>query len=664
MVQPIPSRCWAWLLALGTFSSQLQAAEPAVKVSAVEPVASDFNPTPRLLKHWLPARFRVTLENRTSQAVRGSLAAEVHGHLDALYPLARQAIELAPNEKRTIALAWHSPGPVVFEGIPMGPASVPGAEGGLELRAAWLDSTGMFVDGRSTAFFIERNAKSCKTAATLAKSETVTSRQAFQLRYSGYLDSAEYEAAAVPDDFKLVSKSAKVMRWQKGTSPAGRLTWLARLDAVSAPEAAQLTLLKEHLRLSRAVLLDAQAAAEPKAHRLWFRADQQHFVFEVPRAGRDAVLILEFDRGQYVAPAPLGEIVAKAQKEFGPFPTMLQDRAGKPIGSATAWSEQRQQLQKIIRQTLGTPLATKPVQLDPILVSEETVPARAQLNGVSRSYVRRKVSIRVSAAERMNVWLLVPPGIGPFPAVLAQHQTVPEGKDEPVGLGGAHYQLNYGPFLASRGFVVIAADSYGAGERFPVGSAAYDTTRQEAKDPNWSLLGQRLHDHQRTLDYLLTLAFVDPKRIGAIGHSLGGESTAMLAALDDRVAVIVLSCPFTLMRTLPDAAGTYTTPGSSILSPSFRKLLEVPVGKRKLPFDFDDCMALWAPRPVFAHGVRDDLWPNAPQVAQAYPALRQVYQLHKAEERLYVTYTGQTHCFPEWIQRDAFDWLEYWLKRE
>jgi dienelactone hydrolase len=664
MLHSIPSRCCLLLLAIGACFSQLRAAEPAVKVIAVEPVATDFNPTPRLLKHWLPARFRVTLENRTIQAVRGSLAAEVHGHLDAIYPLARQAVELAPKEKRTIALAWHSPGPVVFEGMPMGPASAPGAAWGLELRAAWLDSAGKLIDQERTAFFIERDAKSCKTAATLAKSETLSARQAFQLRYSGYLDNSEFEAAAAPDDFKLVLKSAKVTRWQKGTSPAGCLTWLARLDAVSAPEAAQLTILKDHLRLTRAVLLDPPQVVEPKARRLWFRADQKQFTFQVPQTGRDAVLVLEFDRGHYVTPTPLTEMVAKAEKEFGPLPTMLKDRAGKPIGTATAWNEQRQPLQKTIRQSLGTALTTKSVPLDPMLVSEETVPAQAQLNGVSRSYVRRKVSIRVSATERMNVWLLVPPGIGPFPAVLAHHQTVPEGKDEPVGLGGAHYQLNYGPFLASRGFVVIAADSYGAGERLPPGATAYDTTRQEAQDPHWSMLGQRLHDHQRTLDYLLTLSFVDGKRIGALGHSLGGESTAMLAALDDRVAVIALSCPFTLLRTLPDAAGTYTTPGSSILSPSFRKLLQAPVGKRKLPFDFDDCMALWAPRPVFAHGVRDDLWPNAPQVAQAYQALRQVYQLHRADERLYVTYTGQTHCFPEWIQRDAFDWLEYWLKRD
>jgi dienelactone hydrolase len=263
----------------------------------------------------------------------------------------------------------------------------------------------------------------------------------------------------------------------------------------------------------------------------------------------------------------------------------------------------------------------------------------------------------------MNVWLLVPPGIGPFPAIVACHQTVAEGKDEPVGLGGHHYQLNYGPFLASRGFVVIAADSPGAGERLAPGDVPYDTSRMEARDPAWSMLGQRLHDHMRCIDYLQTLPFVDPARIGAIGHSLGGESTALLTAMDERIQAAVISCPFTLLRTLDNAADIYTAKGSMILPASFRKHLEVPVPRRRLPFDFDDCMALWPPRPVFFHGVKDDLWANAPQVAQALQAVEAVYRLHNAADRLAYHWSAQTHCFPEWVQRDAFDALDYWLKR-
>jgi dienelactone hydrolase len=353
---------------------------------------------------------------------------------------------------------------------------------------------------------------------------------------------------------------------------------------------------------------------------------------------------------------------ARGEKQFGKFRTLLADRAGKPISTPQQWAAHRRDLRQAVLQALGTPVQARPVPLEPRLVSEEVVPTQALINGLARSYTRRKASIQVSAGERMNVWLLIPPGIGPFPAVVANHQTVADGKDEPAGLGGAYYQLNYGQFLASRGFVVIAADSWGAGERLAPGSdRPYDTTARD-KEPHWSLLGRRLHDHRRAIDYLETLPFVDPGRIGAIGHSLGGESTAVLAALDERVHAAVLSCGFTLMRSLDNAADIYTARGNAILSMEFRKLLEVPVRERKLPFDFDDCMALWAPRPIFWHGVRDDLWPNAPQVAQALQALRPVYQLHGAADRLEVVYSAQAHCFPQWVQMDAFDWLDYWLK--
>src|SRR5262249_56809760 len=120
--------------------------------------------------------------------------------------------------------------------------------------------------------------------------------------------------------------------------------------------------------------------------------------------------------------------------------------------------------------------------------------------------------------------------------------------------------------------VVIAADGWGAVER--IGVRAWDTSPMEAKDPIWSLMGQRLHDHMRCIDYLQILPFVDRYRIAAIGHSLGGESTTLLTAMDDRVKVAVVSCPGTLMRSLDNAAELYTTNESMSLSPSFRSRLD------------------------------------------------------------------------------------------
>jgi dienelactone hydrolase len=639
----------------------LLAAAPAVRIVAVEPAATEFNPDARLLRRWHAARFQIKLENRTGQVQRGTVAAEVIGNLETVYGLPAQAVELNPNERKTITLTWQYPSSVTFEGMPLSPVALPGATWGHELRVAWLDAAGKTCDRGRTVFVVDPEGHSPKAIQDLARAAELSLQQAFTLRYSGYLDNPAFEAGAEAGDLRLTLSGRKLTALKRGTASSGGATLLAKLDAKNQPRTAHLTVKQGNLRLQRAWLLDS---GKPAAQRLWHRANQKESVFDVPPTHGDATLALEFDRGHYVAPVPLPEMVARGEKQFGKFHSLLEDRDGKGITTAEQWTAHRRRLRQEVRTALGTALEAKPVPLDPRLVSEEAVPAHLHVNGLARSYLRRKVSIRVSADERMNIWLLVPQGIGPFPAVVANHQTVSDGKDEPVGLGGAHYQLNFGPFLASRGFVVAAADSWGAGERLAPGSErAYDTSARDLKEPRWSLLGQRLHDHLRVVDYLETLPFVDRDRIGAIGHSLGGESTAVLAALDDRIRVAVLSCGFTLMRSLDNAADIYTAKGNAILSMEFRKLLEVPVRERKLPFDFDDCMALWAPRPIFWHGVQDDLWPNAPQVAQACQSLQQVYKLHGAGQRLEVVYSAQAHCFPDWVQADAFDWLEYWLKR-
>jgi len=239
-----------------------------------------------------------------------------------------------------------------------------------------------------------------------------------------------------------------------------------------------------------------------------------------------------------------------------------------------------------------------------------------------------------------------------------------EGKDEPVGLGGNVWQLDYGPQLASRGFVVAAADSVTFGERFdPLTDAPLDTSKFEANAPGWSLLASRLTDHMRTIDYLASLSFVAHDQFGVIGHSLGGESAAVLAAMDDRIKAAVISCGFALLRTMDTAGETYAAPGHAILPSSLRPFLDQPTRQRKLPFDFDDFMRLWVPRPVFYHEVANELpqFTSAPQTLQAAKMLREVYEFHHASERFYTVVSAQTHCFPHWVQADAFDWLAFWL---
>jgi hypothetical protein len=73
--------------------------------------------------------------------------------------------------------------------------------------------------------------------------------------------------------------------------------------------------------------------------------------------------------------------------------------------------------------------------------------------------------------------------------------------------------------LAKRGFAVISTD---------VG-------RHEVYEEGRTLMGERLWDLMRCIDYLEGLDVVDGERIGCAGLSLGGEMAMWLGAMDTRV---------------------------------------------------------------------------------------------------------------------------------
>src|SRR5205807_193368 len=51
-------------------------------------------------------------------------------------------------------------------------------------------------------------------------------------------------------------------------------------------------------------------------------------------------------------------------------------------------------------------------------------------------------------------------------------------------------------------------------------------------------------DNIRGLDLLESLPFVNKRKLGAIGHSLGGHNAIYTAVFDQRIRVIVSSCGF------------------------------------------------------------------------------------------------------------------------
>lgn len=66
-----------------------------------------------------------------------------------------------------------------------------------------------------------------------------------------------------------------------------------------------------------------------------------------------------------------------------------------------------------------------------------------------------------------------------------------------------------------------------------------DVGQHNVYEPNRTLMGERLWDLMRCVDYLESLPIVDKSRIGCAGLSLGGEMAMWLGAIDQRIKVTV-----------------------------------------------------------------------------------------------------------------------------
>ena len=325
-----------------------------------------------------------------------------------------------------------------------------------------------------------------------------------------------------------------------------------------------------------------------------------------------------------------------------------QEGISKSISSPGEWIEKRQAITQILFQFLGAFPSSK-TALDSRGLKEE------RLNG----YTRTKVEYKVEADDKATAYLLVPAKVKqPAPAILALHQTVPQGKDEPVGIAGKP-NMYYGLELVESGYVVLAPDSITAGERVYSGAAPFVTAPFDASHPNWSAMGKMLWDHMRGVDYLLTLPVVDKNRIGVIGHSLGGYNSFFLAAFDERINAAVSSCGLGTIAGAPNPFA-WARKEWFVHFPKLRPYLEVGC---TTPFDFHEVVSLIAPRPFLTFSMKQDKifpqWQGAVAVADQ---ARKVYGLYGAENSFSSILKEGEHDFPTDSRTLAYEWIDRQLK--
>jgi len=294
---------------------------------------------------------------------------------------------------------------------------------------------------------------------------------------------------------------------------------------------------------------------------------------------------------------------------------------------------------------------------DPFIIDEE------ERDG----YTARKVLYNVNAWNRVQAYLLVPKGEGPFPAVLLLHDHGARfdlGKEkmvrpfhvEPARLQAAQEWVrgNYGgrfvgDELARRGYLCLAVDALNWGDRGGAGKEGQQALASNLFNLGMSLAGVVAWEDLSALRFLAALPDVDTTRIAAMGYSFGSFRAWQLAALSEQVRAAVCICWMAGRRELM-APGNNLTKGQSsytTLHPGLTGLL-----------DFPDVASLACPRALlFFNGEADHLFPQL-AVQAAFDKMRRIWEQQSAGERLATRFWPGGHQFSVEMQEVAFDWLD------
>lgn len=300
-----------------------------------------------------------------------------------------------------------------------------------------------------------------------------------------------------------------------------------------------------------------------------------------------------------------------------------------------------------IRDCLGT-VPDRPAP-DP-----ETV-AREAADG----FERRTVAHTVAGSERVESYLLVPEGADGAPGAVAIHShggVFPVGKSQPAGLT-ERSAGHYGAELARRGFVVVCPDLLGFEDRRPPEYRRAEGAAPEGADyekyvamdhllRGSTLQARYLADLASAADLLADHDAVDESRVGALGHSLGGQEAAWLAAFDDRVTAAVASCGAAPLAAVQDAMVTHNF---ALYVPGF-----VPAG------DTTALLADAAPTALLlSAGAEDPLFP-VESVREMAVDVAGAYEAAGCPERFESVVVDGGHAFPRGIRERAYDFLARW----
>ena len=313
----------------------------------------------------------------------------------------------------------------------------------------------------------------------------------------------------------------------------------------------------------------------------------------------------------------------------------------------TDFNEWRKAARQKVFDCMLTPPPPKEGSVWRVLASEQRDGYRAQ-----------KIEVRLSRYYSVPAYLLIPDGEGPFPAVNVLHDhgghffigkekmVRPLASEDSLVIKDAEKWLTplyegqfLGDYLARHGYVVFSADAPMWGER---GRAeGEDRQKYDMIAGNMMMYGIDLsaymtYDDISGTEFLASLPFVDARRIGCTGCSMGAYRAWMLAALSDRIKAGAAVCWMTTTDEQMSFKYSRTENGGfANCLPGLRRWL-----------DYPHIASIACPKPMlFISGAQDKLFP-VPSVEKAYKTMHDVWRSQGADDRLETELWDIPHSCP------------------
>jgi hypothetical protein len=209
-----------------------------------------------------------------------------------------------------------------------------------------------------------------------------------------------------------------------------------------------------------------------------------------------------------------------------------------------------------------------------------------------------------------------------------------EGRDRTNKAG---YQHDFAIQIAEAGLAAVAVEPMGFGCRRDTLNARQGLSHKGCEPiaggalmVGQTLIGWRVWDIMRTIDYIATRQDLDVRRVGCMGISGGGTATLFATALEPRIRAALVSG---YLNTFRNSIGSLAHCVDNYV-PGILNWVEM-----------HDVAGLAAPRPFFVEsGEKDNIFPIASSV-ESFKRVQEIYRVFGAADRVEQEVFPDEHTF-------------------